>query len=179
MAELAVANTYAEALFLAGKELQVLDELKDEMIEMLSLFKENPDFYELLNNPSLSTKEKKSIVDNVFKDNIRQEIKNFMFILIDKRRMYEFEKITNVYNHLVDKEEGFAVGTVYSAKELNDNQIARLEEETGKLLKERIKLNNEIDKSLIGGVRILVDGKVIDASIKTKLKGLREHLINN
>lgn len=179
MAELAVANTYAEALFLAASELEILNEVMDEMEELHHIFKKNHEFFELLNNPSLSTKEKKKIVEDVFKDKVKQEVLNFMFILIDKRRMYEFEKIFRSYRHLVDRKEGFAVGVIYSAIPLNSEQIASFEGETGNLLKKRIKLNNEIDKSLIGGVKILVDGKVIDASIKSRLKGLREHLINN
>ena len=68
--------------------------------------------------------------------------------------------------------EGFADGIVYSAKPVNDEQLKKLESETGKLIGKRIRLENIIDGSLIGGVKIVADGKLIDASIRSRLNRL-------
>ena len=55
---------------------------------------------------------------------------------------------------------------------LTDEHIAELEEETSKLLNVKVKLKNEIDPGLIGGFKILAEGKIIDASIRRKFDDL-------
>ena len=56
------------------------------------------------------------------------------------------------------------------------SQIKRLEEQTGKLIGENVQLENHVDKSLIGGVRVQVAGKIFDASLKRKLEDMRSRM---
>ena len=60
---------------------------------------------------------------------------------------------------------------------LNTGQIEKLEDETGKLFKKKIHLNNKIDKKIIGGVKLLVEGKIIDATIQKKLNRINRSII--
>ena len=46
----------------------------------------------------------------------------------------------------------------------------------GKLMGEKIQLKNKVDKTLIGGVKIKVDGKLIDASVSGRLRHMKEKL---
>jgi len=82
-------------------------------------------------------------------------------------------KIVGAYKDLINKEEGFSYGKILSVKPLSEERLHRFEEETGKLLKLNVKLENTVAPDLIGGVKVYVDGKVIDASIKSRLKELR------
>ena len=63
---------------------------------------------------------------------------------------------------------------MYSAVPLSRSTLAKFEAETGKLLQKKVRLENEIDKSLIGGVRIFADGKMIDASVRARVSALIE-----
>ena len=47
-----------------------------------------------------------------------------------------------------------------------------MQQKVSDLLGENVKLENEIDKTLIGGVKILIDGKIIDASLRSRLENL-------
>ena len=78
---------------------------------------------------------------------------------------------------MVDREEGITYGTVYSVEPLKDTQIARLEEQLTALLQEKTKLTNELDPKLIGGFKILVDGRILDASIRKRLQDLGRKLV--
>ena len=75
-----------------------------------------------------------------------------------------------------DKYRGQAYGKIYSAVPLTQEQVAEFEEQTGKLLREKIQLKNKVDKNLLGGVKILIDGKMIDASLRSGLNELRQNL---
>ena len=76
----------------------------------------------------------------------------------------------------MDEYRGEAYGKVYSAAPLSAEQIEKLEDEAGKLLHEKVKLKNKVDQSLLGGVKIMVDGKIIDATLRAKLEDLRRKL---
>ena len=54
----------------------------------------------------------------------------------------------------------------------------KFEEQTGNLIKENVKLENEIDASIIGGIKILIDGKVIDATLRKRLDDLGSSILN-
>ena len=69
-----------------------------------------------------------------------------------------------------------AYGKIYSARPLSEAQLTKFEEETGALLREKVQLKNKVDPSLLGGVKIMVDGKLIDASLRSQLKALEDKM---
>jgi F-type H+-transporting ATPase subunit delta len=83
-----------------------------------------------------------------------------------------FQRIVRAFKSLVDQEKGVSFGKILSVQPLRPEQLKEFEEETGKLLKTRVSLENETDLSLIGGVKIFVAGKVFDASLRTRLENL-------
>ncbi len=90
--------------------------------------------------------------------------------------MMHFEKMIKSYRKLMDKEEGVSYGKVYSVIPLTDEQISGLEKDASKLFRMNVKLANEIDPSLIGGVKLLVEGKLIDASIRKRFDDLSSQI---
>ena len=174
MAELAVARTYGSALFEAARDLDKIELIKNEIAEMLEIFKSTPEFMLFLNAPSISHDEKKAVLHDLFEGQFSREFLNFMDILIEKGRMRRFEKIASVYTELVNTEEGITVGIIYSAVPLDSDRLERFEKETGKLLRKNVRLENEVDKSLIGGVKIFADGKMIDASLRARVSALMD-----
>ena len=177
MAELTVDLTYGSALYQAAVEVNKKDLILDEAFQVLGVFENEPEFYKFINYPGISAKEKKEVLKNVFEGRICQELLNLLYVLTDKGRTARFSKIIKAYKDMVDREEGVTYGTVYSVEPLTDAQITKLEEQLTALLREDTKLKNELDKSLIGGFKVLVDGRIIDASIRKRLQDLGSQLI--
>jgi F-type H+-transporting ATPase subunit delta len=174
MAELTVAMTYGDALYQVGKELNKVDLIAEEAQAILDVMKKEPEFCDVINSPCIPAASKKELLNTIFKGKICDELLNLWMVLVDKRRTVHFPKIVQVYDDLRNSEEGFAYGKIVSTKPLSEDQMARFESETSKLLKENVRLENEIDKSLIGGVKILIDGKIIDATIRKRLSDLTD-----
>jgi ATP synthase F1 delta subunit len=172
MAELTVEITYGNALFEAAKDLNKVDTILDELKEISGIFERDPDFNEFLNTPVISGPEKKQVVEQVFSGHISRETLNFLMVLIDKRRMASFNRIVNEYQKLINQEQGISLGTVYSVEPLTDIQLSSFEEKTAKLLKKNVKLVNKTDAFLLGGIKIFIEGKVIDASVRKQLQDL-------
>lgn len=96
---------------------------------------------------------------------------------MDKGRTKHYPRIIDSYEKLIAQAEGYAKGDIYSVQPLSEEQRIKFEEQTGKLLQENVKLENKIDASLIGGVKILIDGKMLDASLKKRLDDMRSKLL--
>ena len=172
MAELTVEITYGKALFEAATDRNKVNAILEELKEISAIFQKNPDFDEFFSTPVISGSEKKQVVEQVFGDRISQEALNFLMVLIDKRRMTSFNRIVKEYQKLINQDHGISLGTVFSVEPLTDIQLSSFEEKTSKLLQKNVKLVNKTDVSLLGGIKIFIEGKIIDASIRKQLQDL-------
>lgn len=176
MAESVVSLTYGTALFEAAKETEKEEILLRELEIFNEILRADAEIGEFLNSPAIMGEEKKKIIDKTLGENFSEEMKNFLYVLIDKGRTSEIGKIHKQYIRLYDAERGAAEGEIFSAMPLSEERILRFEEEMTKLLRKNIKLKNTVDKSLIGGVKIQVDGKMIDKTLRADLDSLLKDL---
>ena len=170
--ELTVSKVYGQALYDAAVEMGKVDEIQQETEQIHIIFQREKEFYEILTDPSLSVARKKELIKNVFEGRVSKETESFLYILVDKGRLHNYGDILKEFDKLKNEAEGFGEGVIYSARLLNEEQLQKLEAETGKLLGKKIRLKNLIDESLIGGVKIITEGKIIDASIRNRLDRL-------
>ena len=112
------------------------------------------------------------MITSVFEGRICNELLNLLYILVDKRRTDRFPGIIKAYRTLLEKEEGVEYGTVLSVIDMDETQIAKIEEDVSKLLQTKVKLTNKTDPGILAGVKVLIDGKIIDASYRRKLDDL-------
>ena len=172
MAELTVEKTYGKALYDAAEELGKVQLFLEEIQAIRELLLREPDFFELIKTPIVSGSEKKKIVEEVFSGRISQEVLNFLFVLVDKRRIGSFPRIVAQYRSFAEQGKGYTRGVIYSIELLSREQLNSFEEKAGRLLSRKVTLENRLDASLLGGVKILIEGKIIDASIRKRLMDL-------
>ena len=65
---------------------------------------------------------------------------------------------------------------MYSVVPLDKKRIEELEQDVSKLMQMNVRLTNETDPKLIGGIKILVEGRIIDASIRKKFDDLESQI---
>lgn len=177
MAELTIGMTYGSALFQAASEIGKKELILEEITQVADILNQEPQFCAFLETPSVSVGEKKEVIGKIFEGKVSKEVLNFLYILADKRRTRHFESAVKAYKGLFDKEEGVSYGKIFSVNALDEERLHKFEEETSKLLKQNVKLENEEDKSLIGGVKILIDGKIIDATVRKRLHDLINNIV--
>ena len=176
METLTVELTYAQALFDAAQDLDKVEQIGEEFGFVAAVIRGAPELKKLLLVPTLSALQKKEAVKKIFKDQICGELLNFICILIDKQRYGHWEGIGRQYEKLVWERDGLTKGILYTVVPLDEKRLKGLEEKTGKLLGKKVKLDNHIDASIIGGTKIYVDGKLIDASVKTRLEDMKQRI---
>ena len=176
MEKLTVALTYGQALFDAANDREKIDEIGEEYRAVSKVFEENPMLKKLFSIPTIPARNKKTVAENVFGGRVSQELMSFICILIDKRRIGAWDAIGRQYEKLALEKDGFAKGILYSVVPIDKKRLEAFETKTGTALGKHVKLENRIDKSLIGGVRIYADGKLIDASVKARLENMKQRI---
>lgn len=175
MAEL-VAKTYAQALYDVGLEKSCIDKFLNELNFIKDVFKENEELFRLYKTPKINKEEKKIITDNVFKNNVSDEILNFIKILLDKRRINNFNEIASSFEKMANEHYGIVEAIVESVIALDEKTLKRLEENLSSKTGKKIKLKNSINPLIMGGLRVRVGDKVFDDTIKNRLDNLSEQL---
>ena len=176
MEKLTVDLTYGQALFDAAKDRGKIEKIGEELKAVSKTFADNPLLKKLFVVPTVPAEGKKAVAEKVFGGRISQELLNFICILIDKRRIASWDGIGRQYEKLVLERDGLTKGVLYTTVPIDKKQIKAFEEKTGAVLGKQVKLENRIDKSLIGGARIYVDGKLIDASVKSRLENMKQRI---
>lgn len=173
-----ISKTYGDALFELATEENKVDELFDEIQQLKKILKENDEFGRLMEHPKIIKEEKLTVLNNVFKGKISDELLGFMTIVISKDRYQEMDEILEYFIMEVKKYKGIGVATVTTAVQLRDEQRAKIER---RLLDttnyKSMEMHYKQDAALIGGMVIRIGDRVVDSSISTKLNELQKDLL--
>src|SRR4029077_12758877 len=102
---------------------------------------------------------------------------DFVNLVLDKRRVEVLRHLGAAFHRLDLQRRGAAEGVVESVRPLDAAEIARLAAALGPRLSKQLVLENRIVPELIGGLRVVVESKMIDASVTGRLEGLRKSLL--
>ena len=171
-----LTSRYAEALYLLKKEENQLIETQEVVRELMEIIRDNPDFVMLISSRDIPNEERVEIIDKVFKD-VDEEIKNFFKIIIENNRGGYILEILQDFNSLVNEFRGVKEGLLYSAFPLKKEEIDKITSAISKIEKCPIELKNIIDPSLIGGVKIAINDKIYDGSLKHHIEQMKLTLL--
>ncbi|KAB3530895.1 F0F1 ATP synthase subunit delta [Alkaliphilus serpentinus] len=175
MAEL-VAKRYSNALFEVALEINTIDVFKEELMFISNCLKEYSQLDELLASPLIQLQEKKDLVTQIFKDGVSNEMLNFLYILLDKRRQGYLQDITTEYVALANASKNMVSAVAITASPMKMVDLQVLEAKLSKSSGKNVQLTNQVDGDIIGGILIKMGDKVIDGTIKNRLGQLKEQL---
>lgn len=174
--DIEVASRYANALLSVAKENDALDTYAAQLTEIKKAFTAQPDFIKLLDNPTFTIEQKKSLVDSVIAG-LDEKLKNFISLLIDRAREDYLLAIIDVYQQYVNDIHGVADAEVYSVIPLSEKEQETLSNAFAKKMnKNKLNIHNHIDPSLLGGVKMVIGNRIYDDTIKTKLKDMERQI---
>jgi F-type H+-transporting ATPase subunit delta len=128
-------------------------------------------------SPSVPVSRKRAVVGRIADQlGLSRIIRNFLFVLIDHRRIAEVPQILPAFELVMDQRLGFARAEVSSAAELSEAQRSTLNRRLERLTGKRIRMRFSVDQSLIGGVVARLGSTVYDGSLRSRLHGLERRL---
>ena len=172
------AERYSLALFELSEENNLLSQIEDQSSSILNLIEQSEDFSNLIKDPTTSQEDLLKVINTISENNKFESLfKNFLNFLIQKRRFFFIERILKSFIEICSRKRGELKAELKSAKELSNEEIAKITEELTKNFSSKIKLNYKHDESLIGGLVVQVGSTMVDTSIKNKLQQIENRMI--
>lgn len=172
-----IAQRYAVALYDLAKETKVIEEIEKELSELSSLFSDADDFAQFCKSPLVNVKTKKETVGAIAtKSGLSKTMKSFLEKLADNNRLELIPVIERKYQDALSQERGEIDVEITVARELKDKDKKSLESALESALKQSVNPSITIDEDLIGGVKIRVGSRELDASVKGTLARAAERL---
>ncbi len=170
-----IARPYAEAAFRLADEQGRLAEWSAALAN-LSAVADDARVRAAMADPNLAAAKVAGLFIAVLAGKLSGGMENFVRVLAENRRLDVLAEVRAQYESLRNEREGVVEAEIHSAFELGAEQladlVARLERRTAR----RVKASVRIDRSLIGGVKIVLGDKVIDGSARAQLGALASAL---
>lgn len=171
------AIPYAEALFDLSKSYKLVDKTSDDLKLIRQIIASSNSLKVFLSNPLVAPEAKKKVAKNLFAQQISSNVLNFIWILIERRRIELLDSIIDTYLNLVYQLERTTVADVYSTIILTEIQKKALQKKLQIITNSKeIELIIHIRPELIGGFVIKIGSKVIDMSISGQLNQITSYL---
>lgn len=176
MAKLA-NKKYGMALFQLAIETGKIDILFDETVALIELFKNEADLLKIITHPQVLPEEKITLLSNIFEGNLSDEMLGLFAIVVKKNREDDLNGILLHFLELVNKHNGHTVADVVSAVELSEVQVETIVKQLNKKLNKQVDVRTTVDSTLIAGLKISVDGLVIDGSVQKQIYDMKNRLL--
>lgn len=173
--ELPIARVYAEAAWNLATVDQAADEFIEEMDSLVRQVLDSDGMTErFFRAPSISQEDRKGFLDRVFEGRVSELMYNFLSTLNRHNRLGLLRACHAAIHELRDGKRGIVPIEVRSAVELSDEQKSEVEDLARKRFRIEPKLICHVDESLMGGLWIRVGDTVLDKTLKTNLRKLRD-----
>ena len=167
------ADIYGSSLYDLAFEEGITDQIMEDLDAVAQIYRENPEYRKLLSSPALPKEERKALIREAWEGKLAPYSLNFLQLLVDEDLSSEFTDCEASFRTLYNKEKGILEVRAVSAAPISPQQQEKLQavirEKTGKT----ISIKFDVDPSLIGGMRLEMDGKSYEGSISFYLEELR------
>ena len=170
-----IAKRYAEALFQLAQDRNNLESVSESFIQLMERIYDQEGVFKVLSYPVVDLEEKMAMADELTKD-LSVEVRNFIKVAIDSKRIKYLEEIYEYFKKLVRAKENRTLCEVTTTAPLDEDEITQLHQALHNVAKGEVEIKSYIDKSIIGGIIVQIGDKVYDYSLKGQLNNIREQL---
>ena len=168
------SRSYADAIFSLAAETGSVRETLDALKTARDELYKTQGALDLLASPAIPKDERLAVLEQAFADSLPQHVLILLCVMCGNGCIRELDDCVAAYIELHDAALKLSSAHVISAVELSDAQKANLTAQLEKKLGRTIRLTCEVDATLLGGMIVHVDGKVIDGSLRHKLQQIKE-----
>jgi F-type H+-transporting ATPase subunit delta len=166
---------YANALFEAAQEQGRLERVRDDLHAFAEAVAEVPELRAVLQDPEIDSHVKRDALASVLAE-ADELVRNFILLLVEKRRTEELDEIVREFDALVAVEEGILDVELTTAVELSDDEATKILGQIEQVSGRRLRASRRVEPALIGGFVLQAGSYRADASVRGRLERLRREL---
>ena len=174
------SERYSRALFEVVKEAAELEKVESDVQKFLLLLNSNPEIKIFLQNPTHNIENQNNAI-NLLSNKLEftKNLKNFLYLLVKKRRIFFVEKIFKNFIRICSEKRGELKASLISSKDLSKTELDGIVNDFSKIMGSNLKIDYKVDKELIGGLKLQLGSIMIDTTIKNKLKKYEQAMLDN
>jgi len=171
-----VAETYARALFELAEPAGILTDVLDELRQVDALVRETPDLKALFEHRTIDPGRRAESIKNLFSGQVHNLVLRFLLVLNSKGRLEALPGIVVAFDRMLKRHRDQVDVNVYTAQPLDEDLLERVGQRLSKALGRTAIVHPHTDRSLIGGMRIRYEDKLVDASVASQLQRIGRRL---
>ena len=169
-----MAGRYATALFELALEEKKLDAVAADLDSFRAMLDESADLVRLVRSPVFGAEEQEKALAAVLdKAKIEGLAKKFLLLVAQKRRLFAVREIIAAFRAFVARHKGEVAAEITVAEPLKDSHLDALKQAIAASAGKNVQLDVKVDPSIIGGLKVKLGSRMVDASLKTKLNSIR------
>ncbi len=169
-----VSSEYAQALFMLAMEKNSGEKFEKALDLVTDAFAENPMYMEFLESPGIPLSERLGAIESAFSAALPRDVLSFLKLLCEKRYIAQFNDCVVQYKALLNEVNSVSTASVTSAVELSEQEKNALKEKLESLSGHTVVIEYTVDPSILGGLIVEIDGKVMDSSLQKHLKDVKD-----
>jgi len=172
-----IAKRYAEAYIGFAQPKTGIARCVDDMKDVRTVLRQNPDFLHFLQAPEIPKKDKAGMLDRVLGDVLTEETCTFIKYLVDKGRITilssiaEYIRIVYAHGEVVD----VVLRTTFP---MELDIIGRIKAQVEVFACKKVNLYLELDPDLLGGAQLVIGNTIIDGSVRNRLMQLKKQMLS-
>tara|TARA_B100001564_G_scaffold358485_1_gene377280 strand:- start:310 stop:867 length:558 start_codon:yes stop_codon:yes gene_type:complete len=174
------SERYSRALFEVVKEAAELEKVESDVQNFLLLLNSSQETKIFLQNPTHNIENQNNVI-NLLSNKLEftKNLKNFLYLLVKKRRIFFVEKIFKNFIRICSEKRGELKASLISSKDLSKTELDEIINDFSKIMGSNLKIDYKVDKELIGGLKLQLGSIMIDTTIKNKLKKYEQAMLDN
>lgn len=172
-----VAKKYSVALFDLAVEKGLIDTAWEQFDSLGEYLKADNTFLDFMSAPQIPDQQKEDLVTKAFSGSLEKCFFDFLMVLVRKRRIRFLPEIIDELDRLIRAEKGIARATCITVNPIIDSERNKLIDQLTRKTSMKIELEEKIDKSILGGMIIILHNQIIDGSVRYGLDQLKNRLM--
>jgi len=169
-----VTSRYAKAVLDLATEKKKVEQVEADMKDLSAMLEASDELSAMVHDPRISkTKQQDVVKALVSKAKFQDITSNFLNVLIENRRLNILGAVIKRVHQDLAKMRGERVAKIKVAQDMSAKQIKELEASLAKASGSAVTLDIQVDPSLLGGMVITLDSRMIDDSVAGKLERLK------
>lgn len=175
-----VAARYAEAIMDLAQDLpgMATETILTNLVQVNKTIAETENLPQVLGHPSVSTSDKKRMLNELFADKINELALRLLELMADKRRLSLLPQLEEEYRQLLRVRQNIVSASLVAASQPGDPLVESIKHKLSTKLGKRVEIDVTVDKSLIGGAILRLGDQVIDGSLKGKLASIEKIFVS-
>lgn len=169
-----LSGRYANALYELAHDAKALDSVAQDLGQLKAMIAGSDDLRRLIGSPLIARDQQaKGIAAISASAQFGDLTRRFLGTVARNRRAYALPAIIDAFTALLAERRGELVAEVTSARPLKPEQIGAVGAALRGALGRKISMNITVDPAILGGLKVKVGSRLVDASLASKLQRLQ------